>query len=54
MLTKFMHIVAREVETEEFNRILRRAMKVMGEKTYNGQVCQDWLMNELFTLYKLG
>jgi hypothetical protein len=54
MLSQYMHIVSRKVETDEFNRILRRSMKIMGDRSYNSQTCQDWLMNELFTLYKLG
>lgn len=55
MLSKYMHIVSRRLETEEFNRILRRTMRIMGDKTSSGgKMCQDWLMGELFTLYKIA
>jgi len=54
MLSQYMHIVSRGVETDEFNKILRKSMKIMENKSYNSQSCQDWLMNELFTLYRLG
>ena len=54
LLTRYVYVVSRNIETDDFNKILRKAMKILEKVTFNGTSCQDWLINELFTIYKLG
>lgn len=54
LLTRYVYVVSRNIETEDFNKILRKAMKILEKVVFNGTSCQDWLINELFTIYKLG
>ena len=54
LLTRYVYVVSRNIETEDFNKILRKAMKILEKVTFSGTSCQDWLINELFTIYKLG
>jgi hypothetical protein len=54
LLARYVYVVSRNLENSDFDIILRRVMKIMENVTTNGVSGQDWLMNELFTLYKLG
>jgi len=51
-LKSFIKVSARYVDTTDFNKILRKAMKIMEYKRCGQISCPDWLMNELFKLYK--
>jgi hypothetical protein len=51
-LRAFVKINARYVDTDDFNKILRKSMKLMEQKRCGTMACPDWLMNELFHLYK--
>jgi hypothetical protein len=51
-LKSFIKINARYVDTDDFNKILRKSMKLMEQKRCGAVSCPDWLMNELFHLYK--
>lgn len=51
-LKAFIKINARYVDTDDFNKILRKSMKLMEQKRCGAVSCPDWLMNELFHLYK--
>lgn len=53
-LHKYVYVVSRNLETEDFDNILRKVMKIMEKVTINNVSGQDWLMNELFSIYKLG
>jgi hypothetical protein len=52
-LKSFVKVSARYVDTNDFNKILRKAMKILELKRCGSSSCPDWLMNELFYLYKL-
>lgn len=52
-LKSFVKVSARYVDTEDFNKILRKSMKILEFKRCGNSACPDWLMNELFLLYKL-
>lgn len=52
-LKGFINVNARYVDTADFNKILRKSMKVLEFKRCGAVSCPDWLMNELFQLYKI-
>ena len=54
LLARYVYVVSRNIETEDFNRILRKSMKILEPVIHNGVSCQEWLINELFTIYKQG
>jgi hypothetical protein len=51
-LKSFVKVCARYVDTNDFNKILRKSMKLLEYKRCGHSSCPDWLMNELFFLYK--
>jgi hypothetical protein len=51
-LKLFIKVSARHVDTNDFNKILRKAIKILEVKRCGSISCPDWLMNELFQLYK--
>lgn len=51
-LKSFIKVSARYVDTNDFNKILRKAMKILEIRRCGNVSCPDWLMNELFQLYK--
>lgn len=53
-LTKFVTTNSIYVTTEDFNKILRKSMKILEPRTCGRTSCCDWLVNELFKLYKIG
>ena len=52
-LKVFVSVNARYVETADFNKILRKSMKFLETRRCGAVSCPDWLMNELFQLYKI-
>jgi hypothetical protein len=54
LLSRYVYVVSRNLENDEFDRVLRKSMKIL-ESYKNGEIsCQDWLINELFSIYKMG
>lgn len=51
-LKLFVKVCSRHVDTEDFNKLLRKVMKILEVKRCGSVSCPDWLMNELFKLYK--
>lgn len=52
-LGSFVRVNARYVDTNDFNKILRKSMKMLEHRRCGAMSCPDWLMNELFHLYKV-
>lgn len=52
-LKAFISVNARYVDTADFNKILRKSMKILELRRCGTMSCPDWLMNELFQLYKI-
>ena len=52
-LRRFIKINALHVDTNDFNKILRKVIKLLEPKRCGDTACPDWLMNELFKLYKV-
>ncbi len=52
-LKSFISVNSRYVDTNDFNKILRKSMKILEFKRCGTVSCPDWLMNELFQLYKV-
>jgi hypothetical protein len=53
-LRSFVKVCSRYVDTNDFNKILRKSMKLLEYKRCGHSSCPDWLMSELFLLYKTG
>lgn len=51
-LKTFISINSRYVDTNDFNKVLRKSIKILEEKRCGTISCPDWLMNELFQLYR--
>lgn len=51
-LCSFIKVCARYVDTNDFNKILRKSIKILEYKRCGSSSCPDWLMSELFLLYK--
>lgn len=51
-LRNFIRVCSTNVEDSYFNKILRKAMKILEFKKCGEVACTDWLMNELFVMYK--
>lgn len=54
LLSRYVYIISRNLENEEFDRVLRKSMKVLESYRIGDISCQDWLINELFSIYKMG
>lgn len=52
-LKSFVKVSARYIDTNDFNKILRKTMRTLEHKRCGAVACPDWLMNELFYLYKV-
>lgn len=51
-LKSFIFISSRYMETNDFNVILRKTMKLLENKRCGESDGPDWLVNKLFELYK--
>lgn len=51
-LKAFVRVGSRHVETTDFNKIMRKSMKILEDRRCGHISCSDWLMNELFSFYK--
>jgi hypothetical protein len=52
-LKAFISVNARYVDTNDFNKILRKSIRILEARRCGAVSCPDWLMNELFQLYKI-
>lgn len=52
-LKSFIRVNSLHVDTNDFNKILRKVIKLLEFKKCGDTACPDWLMNELFKLYKI-
>lgn len=50
-LNRFIAVVSRIIGPEDFNHLLRRTIKMMGDSKCGDILCSDWLMTKLFDLY---
>jgi hypothetical protein len=50
-LNRFITIVAKIIGPDDFNRMLRTVIKLMGEKKCGDMSCSDWLMTKLYEIY---
>lgn len=53
-LKRFVSAMSRLVENDMFNKVLRKTMKILDTERCGKEACTDWLVNQLFTLYKLS
>lgn len=50
-LNRFMVVASRVMGPDDFNQLLRRVVKMLGDRKCGEQQCSDWLMTKLFDLY---
>ena len=51
-LKEFIKICSHYVTDSDFNKIMRKALKILDLQKCGRVNCPDWLMNNLFDLYK--
>lgn len=51
-LHRFVAVCAKEMGPEDFNKLLRRTIKFMGDEKCGDDLCSDWLMGKLYELYE--
>lgn len=52
-LNKFVTVTSRIIGPDDFNKLIRQVVKLMGDRRCGQQQCSDWLMTKLFDLYKV-
>lgn len=51
-LKEFIKVCSRHVTDSDFNKIMRKSLKILETQKCGADSCSDWLMNNLFELYK--
>jgi hypothetical protein len=52
-LNRFVVVTSKIIGPEDFNKLLRRVMRMMGTNKCGGDTsCSDWLMTKLYELYE--
>jgi hypothetical protein len=51
-LKEFVKVCSRYVTDSDFNKIMRKSLKILELQKCGRTSCPDWLMNHLFELYK--
>jgi len=51
-LKEFIQVCSRHVTDSDFNKIMRKSLKILEFQSCGSESCPDWLMNSLFELYK--
>lgn len=51
-LNRFVSAVAKIIGPEDFNKLLRRMIRMMGNTKCGDDLCSDWLMTKLYELYQ--
>jgi Ca2+-binding EF-hand superfamily protein len=51
-LKEFVQVCSYHVTDTDFNKIMRKALKILDTQKCGSESCPDWLMNNLFDLYK--
>lgn len=52
-LNRFLTMSAKIIGPEDFNRLLRRVIRMMGHSKCGQDLCSDWLMTNLYQLYSV-
>ena len=51
-LKEFVKVCSYYVTDNDFNKIMRKSLKILETQKCGIESCTDWLMNNLFELYK--
>jgi len=51
-LSRFMKLTSTTMGPEDFNLLLRSVVRMMGNSKCGPELCSDWLMTNLYELYK--
>ncbi len=51
-LKGFVKVCSHHVTDSDFNKIMRKSLKILEFQKCGSESCPDWLMNNLFDLYK--
>lgn len=50
-LNRFVKMISKVIGPEDFNKLVRRVIRMMGETKCGQDLCSDWLMTQLYELY---
>jgi hypothetical protein len=51
-LKEFVKVCSHHVTDSDFNKVMRKALKILETQKCGSESCPDWLMNNLFELYR--
>lgn len=51
-LKEFVKVCSHHVTDSDFNKVMRKALKILDTQKCGAESCPDWLMNNLFELYR--
>jgi len=51
-LSRFVNLSAEVIGPNDFNLLLRGVIRMMGNSKCGQELCSDWLMTNLYELYK--
>jgi hypothetical protein len=50
-LNRLVRTISKVIGPEDFNKLVRRVIRMMGDTKCGEDLCSDWLMTQLYELY---
>jgi hypothetical protein len=50
-LNRLVRMISKVIGPEDFNKLVRRVIRMMGDTKCGEDLCSDWLMTQLYELY---
>lgn len=50
-LKRFVKLISLAIDPEDFNKLLRRTIRMMGNSKCSRDLCSDWIMTKLYDQY---
>jgi len=50
-LKRFVKLISLVIDPEDFNKLLRRTIRMMGNSKCGRDLCSDWIMTKLYDQY---
>jgi len=50
-LKRFVKLISHVIDPEDFNKLLRRTIRMMGNSKCGKDLCSDWIMTKLYDQY---
>jgi len=50
-LNRLVRMISKVIGPDDFNKLVRRVIRMMGDTKCGEDLCSDWLMTQLYELY---